>query len=137
MIQLRGGTEDRLPDAKITIMPQISQGDESMNTKESLQCSVGAPTNAIGRDVAAEGHGANTAAVRRGGAFVLAADVTAQISDQATDAATSNPALTAVLVVVALAFVAGTIWGLIKGAIKLAVVLGIIAAVIWFFILGP
>lgn len=118
--------------AKIIIMPQIAQGDESIAVEDLPQEVIDALPDDIREEIIS---GARDQ-IPEDVVEQLTPDIADRIPDGLVDTAGANPTLTAVVVVIALLSVGGAIMGAIKGFIKVAIFLGLIAAAAWFFVLG-
>lgn len=111
-------------------MPQIAQGDESIDVEDLPQEVIDALPEDIREEI--------LTGVRDQIPENVVESLTPAIADQIPEgligAAAADPALTSAVVVIALLSVAGAIIGAIKGFIKVALFLGLIAAAAWFFI---
>jgi len=114
------------------IMPQIAQGDESIEVDDLPQDVIDALPDDI-REEILEG-------VREQIPEDVVEQLTPEIADQIPSslvgAASANPGLTAVIVIIGVLAVLGAIWGAIKGFLKVAIGLGIVAAVVWWYFLA-
>ena len=113
-------------------MPQIAQGDESVNIEDLPQEVI----DALPEDIREEMLTGARDRIPENVVDTLTPDIADQIPVGLIDAASANPELTTVVIVIALLSVVGAIIGAIKGFVKMAIFLGLIAAAAWFFVLG-
>jgi len=111
------------------IMPQIAQGDESIDADDLPQEVI----DALPEDIRQEIVDGVRDQIPEDVVEQLTPDIADQIPDSLVGAATGNPGLTAVIVVIGILAVLGAIWGAVKGFLKVAIGLGILAAVVWWY----
>lgn len=110
-------------------MPQIAQGDESIDADDLPQEVI----DALPEDIRQEIVDGVRDQIPEDVVEQLTPDIADQIPDSLVGAATGNPGLTAVIVVIGILAVLGAIWGAVKGFLKVAIGLGILAAVVWWY----